>query len=165
MLALYRSGRQAEALDVYHAGRGALSDQLGIDPGPELQQLYGRILRQESVLAPGSSTVGLADDHYAEVVKALLAGRLVPVLGTGANFDGGIPGLDEIAAYLADCFDYQPEGRELARVSEYVALMKGVGPLYDELHDLLDRDYDPGRCSVPSRMWPSCFVSAKRLAS
>jgi DNA-binding SARP family transcriptional activator len=144
MLALYRSGRQAEALDVYHAGRAALSEQLGIDPGTELQQLYGRILRQESVLAPGSSTGDLDDDHYADVVKALLAGRLVPVLGTGTNFDGSIPGLDEIATYLADCFDYQPESRELARVSEYVALMKGVGPLYDELHDLLDRDYDPG---------------------
>jgi DNA-binding SARP family transcriptional activator len=144
MLALYRSGRQAEALDVYHAGRAALSEQLGIDPGTELQQLYGRILRQESVLAPGSSTGDLVDDHYADVVKALLAGRLVPVLGTGTNFDGSIPGLDEIATYLADCFDYQPESRELARVSEYVALMKGVGPLYDELHDLLDRDYDPG---------------------
>ena len=53
------------------------------------------------------------EDHYAEVVKALLAGRLVPVLGTGANLsagDGrGIPGLDEIAAYLADCFDYPPD--------------------------------------------------------
>ena len=37
--------------------------------------------------------------------------------------------------------------------------MKGVGPLYDELHDLLDRDFDPVRCSVRSRRsqrrWPS----------
>ena len=147
MLALYRSGRQAEALDVYHAGRAALSDELGIDPGPALQQLYGSILRQESVLV-ASPVVRPVEDHYAEVVKALLAGRLVPVLGSDANLsvaDGqGIPGLDDIASYLADSFDYSPMHRELARVSEYVALMKGVGPLYDELHDLLDRDYDPG---------------------
>ena len=68
------------------------------------------------------------------------------MLGHGANHstDGSIPGLDEIAAYLADAFDSPPEHRDLARVSEYVALMKGVGPLYDELHDLLDRDFEPG---------------------
>jgi DNA-binding SARP family transcriptional activator len=144
MLALYRSGRQAESLDVYHAAREALSDQLGIDPGPELQQLYASILRQESVLSPGSAAAHPVDDHYAEVVKALLTGRLVPVLGTGAYVDGGIPGLDEIASYLADCFGYPPANRELARVSQYVSLMKGVGPLYDELHDLLARDFDPG---------------------
>ena len=61
-----------------------------------------------------------------------------------ANNGSGLPSPDEIAAYLAECFSYPPsEGRDLARVSQYVALMKGVGPLYDELHDLFDRDYEP----------------------
>ena len=46
MLALYRTGRQADALTAYHEGRRVLVDELGIEPGPELQALYGSILRQ-----------------------------------------------------------------------------------------------------------------------
>jgi DNA-binding SARP family transcriptional activator/streptogramin lyase len=52
MLALYRSGRQAEALRVYADGRRSLVDELGLDPGPELQQLEQAILRQDPSLAP-----------------------------------------------------------------------------------------------------------------
>ena len=51
MLALYRCGRQAEALESYAEGRALLADELGVDPGRALQDLYGRILRQDADLA------------------------------------------------------------------------------------------------------------------
>jgi DNA-binding SARP family transcriptional activator/pimeloyl-ACP methyl ester carboxylesterase len=47
MLALYRCGRQAEALHALQSGRRVLIEQLGIDPGPALRQLELRILRQD----------------------------------------------------------------------------------------------------------------------
>jgi DNA-binding SARP family transcriptional activator/WD40 repeat protein len=56
MLALYRSGRQAEALDAYRRARSVLSDELGIEPGPDLQALHAAILRQDRSLAAPSET-------------------------------------------------------------------------------------------------------------
>jgi DNA-binding SARP family transcriptional activator len=50
MLALYRSGRQAEALDAYQATRRALLERLGIDPSPAVQALQRAILRQDPEL-------------------------------------------------------------------------------------------------------------------
>jgi predicted ATPase/DNA-binding SARP family transcriptional activator len=51
MLALYRCGRQAEALEVYEEGRRLLAEGLGVDPGRPLQTLHGQILRQDPALA------------------------------------------------------------------------------------------------------------------
>ena len=51
MLALYRSGRQADALEVYRHARRTLVDELGIEPGAELQELERAILRQDPALA------------------------------------------------------------------------------------------------------------------
>jgi hypothetical protein len=51
MLALYRSGRQAEALDVYRETRRTLAGELGIEPGPALHELEQAILRQDPTLA------------------------------------------------------------------------------------------------------------------
>ena len=50
MLALYRSGRQADALDAYRQARTALVEAIGVEPGPELRRLHEAILRQDPSL-------------------------------------------------------------------------------------------------------------------
>ncbi|MGZ4356721.1 MAG: BTAD domain-containing putative transcriptional regulator [Gaiellaceae bacterium] len=133
MLALYRSGRQAEALGAYQDARRTLVDQLGIEPGRDLQQLHGEILRQDAGLrAPDAAPP--AEDHFEEVLRILLGGRLVAVLGADVG---------ELAGRLAERFDYVESGAGLPRVAQYVSVMKGSGPLYDELHALLDADVPP----------------------
>ena len=47
MLALYRDGRQADALEAYRAARRRLVDEIGLEPGPELHDLERRILAQD----------------------------------------------------------------------------------------------------------------------
>jgi DNA-binding SARP family transcriptional activator len=56
MLALYRSGRTAEALAAFQHARQALADQLGADPGPELRRLHERMLRSDDALAVSVAT-------------------------------------------------------------------------------------------------------------
>ena len=136
MLALYRSGRQAEALQAFRDTRRAFVDQLGIEPGAELQELHAQILRQEAGLAaPGAGQV--VGDVESEIIRAILSGRVVPVLG----LVGGV----ELARRLAGTFDV-PEDvpRTLGRVTQYVAAMQGLGPLHDELHALCGGSEDPG---------------------
>ena len=52
MLALYRCGRQSEALEIYRVGRNILRDELGLEPSKELRELEAAILRQEETLTP-----------------------------------------------------------------------------------------------------------------
>ena len=131
MLALYRSGRQADALAVYQDTRRALVDGLGIEPGHELQRLHGQILRHDVADAVATRSVA-APELEEEIVTSLLAGRVVPVLG--------LPGGGALAARLATAFGFPLEDAGLPRVSQYVATMLGAGPLYDALYEAFATD-------------------------
>ena len=70
MLALYRSGRQAEALETYRRARRTFSEELGIDPGPRLQKLEGAILRHDASLeAPGPEAPRVRMEEPTETVR------------------------------------------------------------------------------------------------
>jgi predicted ATPase/DNA-binding SARP family transcriptional activator len=103
MLALYRAGRQAEALRAYTEARDRLVGELGIDPGPALRELEARILAQDPSLAaagpaglavvpapmatgnlrePLSSFVGRSAE-LEELSEAVRSSRLVTLIGPG----------------------------------------------------------------------------------
>ena len=76
MMALYRSGRQAEALDAYRAARATLVDELGIEPGEWLGELHAAILRQDASLTPPHTP----DVRHTATRRAILVAVLAPAL-------------------------------------------------------------------------------------
>ena len=93
MLALYRSGRQADALEAYRQARDGLVERIGVEPGPELRRLHEAILRQDRVarrrcarrvgeaasrLAAERPALRLVEDDLADSVVELQAARGAP---------------------------------------------------------------------------------------
>jgi DNA-binding SARP family transcriptional activator len=76
MLALYRSGRQADALGSYQQARATLVDDLGIEPGPVLHQLERAILRQD----PSLELAGTTRPDRSVLVVAIASDGIEPML-------------------------------------------------------------------------------------
>jgi DNA-binding SARP family transcriptional activator len=73
MLALYRSARQAEALEAYRQARSVLSDELGLEPGGELRKLESAILRHDPALDLSAAPVRTAERAPAPERAVLIA--------------------------------------------------------------------------------------------
>jgi DNA-binding SARP family transcriptional activator len=101
MLALYRSGRQAEALDAYQDARRALVDELGIEPGRELRELHQRILNQDPALDLSDAAGARADSEPIGDRLQTLSGecRRVLSLASVLGQEFGLIALERVADY------------------------------------------------------------------
>lgn len=92
--------------------------------------------------------------HYDDVISAFEEGEVIPFFGAGVNLFGRdetedftpgsyLPSGRELAVYLADKFVYNNEAdrKNLLRVSQYAATVRGAGPLYRRLGEIFDAEY------------------------
>ncbi len=115
MLALYRSGRQAEALRAYQRLRSLLAEELGIDPSPEVQALEERILNQE----PDLVEHGLQSEHTA------LPHGTVTFLMT--DIEGSTRLWEASPAAMAEAVSHHDQILRIAIASHRGHVVKGLG--------------------------------------
>ncbi|SEG69658.1 Predicted ATPase [Thermomonospora echinospora] len=164
LLALYRAGRQGEALAGYRELRERLADELGVDPGPALVALHQAMLRQDPALAPAAERprtnlpAQLGDlIGRAEAVRRATAlletDRLVTLTGPG-----GVGKTRLALATAAGLTDEFPDGVwlvELASLEPGASVAEAVGAVLDVRDDAASGP-PPGR----RRLEPAAHLAA-----
>jgi DNA-binding SARP family transcriptional activator len=97
MLALYRSGRQADSLETYQDARTALTEELGIEPSRDLQELQQAILHQD----PALDHVGL-DEAPAEPARGLFVGRGRELAELSGALDDALSGAGRVVLLIGE---------------------------------------------------------------
>ena len=164
MLALYRSGRQAEALGAYRDARTVLVEELGIDPSPALQELEQAILRQDPALELAEvreprrailvaawddegfgPLLALADPLARRPVRDLILAGVVERERLARAGEALAHRRDELRRRGLDAraavFTSQEPGREVARLAaeqDVDLVLLGGGPAH-HAHDVLER--------------------------
>ncbi|MFC4121495.1 AfsR/SARP family transcriptional regulator [Nonomuraea zeae] len=79
MLALYRSGRRADALTIYQGARTTLAAEVGIDPGPDLVRMHRRILADDPALTPQPAVAARRAPAELPIGSAAFTGRAAEI--------------------------------------------------------------------------------------
>jgi len=148
MLALYRVGRQAEALRAYRDLRAILVAELAIEPSPELRELESRILRQDRLLdGPAPAPVGRAGEHGVPRTRYALTEDGIrvayQVIGEGERDILFVPALMSHLELLWEDHETADFFRRLARLGRLI--------LFDKRDTGLS-DRAPGDMSLEERM-------------
>jgi DNA-binding SARP family transcriptional activator/tetratricopeptide (TPR) repeat protein len=166
MLALYRTGRQGDALDCYHRVRRRLRDELGVDPGAALLRLHGQILRADPALAGPSSTVDRTTDAgpSASGPRALRQVPAPPRTFTGRAVElGRLSELAGVSTRGAVCAIIGPGGVGKTWIARRWAHENRSrfpdGQLYADL-----RGFDPAGSPVPASVVIRGFLDALGVA-
>ncbi len=130
MLALYRSGRQAEALETYREFRATLTEELGLEPSSALGDLQAAILRHDPALAPGPAASGAAPARRPVTVLCVSL-RIAPGAGTALDPEAHGVVNEQVVAGLSAVLE-RHGGRLAGSDSEHLMGVFGVTAVHED---------------------------------